>query len=128
MMLVVDDANMIRFVVLVQVLANGNQILWLTCPPAMVIEPQLATHLAGLFDQWQDLFRRLLHTPHLRFALGVDEHFPDLRVQVIFLEQTKGNGVRIPEREILQTMFLVLKNLFFKCGNMLLTPVISDPS
>ena len=56
-MLVVNDANVLAVVMLPQVLADRDQVLWFAAPSAVVIESDFAFHLTGCFNQRQHLIR-----------------------------------------------------------------------
>ena len=126
MVKVVDDANMVRPVVLLQIFADGDEILRLTAPAAVIVESEWATCLAGALDDRQQP-RRGGFDPFLRRGfVAATEGEPDLRTEVILFKEAEGFFVRAPEGKELNAVFLIGKDLALELRDMLLPPVVGD--
>ena len=126
MMKVVDDANMVRPVVLLQIFADGDEILRLAAPAAVIVESEWATGLAGALDDRQQP-RRGAFDPFLRRGfVAAAEGDPDLRMEVILFKKAEGFFLRAPEGKELNAVFLIGQDLALELRDMLLPPVVGD--
>ena len=92
MMKVIDDPDVRDGVVLFQVLADGDHVLGLATPAAMIVNRDLTADGGGLGDGRQQPFGGALDLRLLGLALPA-HHDPDLRMQLILLEQPEGLGM-----------------------------------
>ena len=91
----------------------------------MIIDGQLATNLRCFGDRRQKPLGGALHLGFLRLTFATRDD-PDLRVQLMLLEQPEGFFVISPEREVFDTMLLVSQDLLLELGNVLAPPIIRD--
>ena len=131
MVLVVNDADMAGIMFPPQVFADGHEVGWLSAPTAMVVKPQGEAEFARALHQRQKLFGSRFDPGRLLSlrvqAIGcrrAPQGLPDLRPQVVLFEQAKRLVVCAPKG--FQAVTLILQNLFFERGHMLLSPIVRD--
>ena len=121
---IVDDADVVRLVLLAQDLADGDQVIRLAAPAAVVVQAELALHFRRPLHQRQQLLdgqRRRVPPGSERPVTG---RLPDLRVQVVLGEQLERLLVRAPEGEVLDAVLAVLDDLLLEAGDVLVAPVV----
>ena len=126
MMQVVDDADVRDGVLRLQILADGDHVLGLAAPATVVVDRHLAADLGGLGDRRQQAFRGAPDLGLLSLALP-GHHHPDLRVELIFLEQAEGLVVLRPEGEVFDAVLTVSQDLGLELRDVLRPPVVGHP-
>ena len=122
--LVIHDAHMCGSVVRAQILRDGDHVLRLTVPAAVIINGKLAAELPRLLHGGQQRLRGQFHFLLLGGRSGVRCHEPDLRMELVLLKEREGFVMRAPEREELDAVLLILQNLLLELRHMLLAPVV----
>ena len=126
-MLVINNSNIINFVMLFQILTNCNHIRWISGPTTVIIKPDFTAHLLSFGNCRQACFSGLLYSLLLSPFAWLRNHKPNLWAQVIFFEQLKCFFMHIPKCEVLEAMLFILKYFLLKGCDMFLTPVVCDP-
>ena len=121
---VVDDANVLGFMMFVQVLAHSHEVGRFPAPAAVIVEAELGAKLFGAVHQGQYRLCCSTHARLLCIGLGTGKCTPDLRVEFVFFKQGKGFLVGAPEGEEFKAMLLVLENFLFKLLYVLCAPII----
>ena len=121
---VVDNANMLRIMVLVQVGAHRCQIGRLATPAAVVVQAELAAHFFGARHQRQKLFSGSGDLGFLRVARGLSEHEPHLGRHFVFLKETKRLFVHAPKGGEFQPVLFVLQNFLLKLRHVFCAPIV----
>ena len=103
---VIDDADVGDGVVLFQILANRHHVLRFARPTAMIVDGELAADLRRSRDHGQQPLGGALDLGFLRLAFTTGDD-PDLRVELMFLEQPEGLFVVSPECEVFDAVFLI---------------------
>ena len=125
-MLVVNDADIGRAVLLAQPLRDGDQILRLAAPAAVIVEADRAAEFARALEQRQQRVGGLLHALVIRRACGTRGRHPNLRMQAVLLEQFERLLVRCPKREEFEAALFVFQNLRLELAHVLGAPIVGD--
>ena len=122
---VVHDADVFRAVVGFEILADGNHVLRLPGPAAVVVDADLAAECLCHFENGEKTLGGVFDFFLLRRAL-LFHHDPELRAELVFFEKGEGLLVLSPEGEELDPVFLIREDLAFELRDMLLPPVVGD--
>ena len=127
--LIIDNADVRRAMVLPQVCAHRDEILGLAPPAAVIVETELAAELPRALDHRQQLRGCFLDLLVARQSSGrAGDGDPNLRMQLVFLKKPEGGVVRAPKGKILQSTLLIFEDFLLELRHMLRAPVVGDLS
>ncbi len=120
---VVDDPD-VTVSRLVKQAADRHEVGRFSTPSAVIVESKLATQFRGLLDKGPyggsssgDIFG-------LRFQVGTPEGVPDLRMKIVFPEESEGLLALSPEGKVFNALLLILPDFLFELGDMPGSPVV----